>query len=141
MCSVQCAVGLAVVGAVESVAVGASGGGGNRRGGTQAGERGLRGESLGVVSCGNQQLPGGFGADSREREEAGVVWVMRVRSSASASAISSLRCWWRLARRLSARLTAVAGSVRSAPGRPAAKRRISSVVLSERSGSRTAAGR
>lgn len=47
----------------------------------------------------------------------GAVRVIRTRRSASASAISSLKCRYRLARRLRATLTAVAGSARSVPGR------------------------
>jgi len=137
---VQRAVGLAVSATVESVTVGAPGrswhGAAAHRWANEASEASLSGLSPAVISnCPAVSVPTPCIAS-----KPGAVRAIRTRRSPSASAISSLKCRYRLARRLRASLTAVAGSARSAPGRLAASRRTSSVVVSERSAARTAAG-
>ena len=66
---VQGVVGCAVAAAVEAVAVGAPGGGRDRGGPGEVGERGFGVHALGVVAGGGQQLPGGLGTDAEQVQQ------------------------------------------------------------------------
>jgi hypothetical protein len=64
-------VGAAVTGPVEPVAVGAARGCRDGRGAAEVGEGGLGAEPLGVVTGGDQQLPGGVDPDPRQGQQGG----------------------------------------------------------------------